>query len=63
MNENQMRDMEKLDTLAETAGGYVSPMLENNPCYDYRAILKHCKDRNIDPGDLTVRELDKFIVI
>ena len=30
--------------------------------YDYRAILNHAKERNIDPVDMTIRELSRFVI-
>ena len=61
----QMTELKKmfiLDEIADDAGGYVSPGGDNKVHYDYRAILKYCKDNNKEPMDLTVRELQKFII-
>jgi len=30
--------------------------------YDYRAITNHAKERNIEPIDMTIRELNQFVV-
>lgn len=36
--------------------------VENEPHYDYRAISKYCKEKGIEPLDMTIRELNSFIV-
>jgi hypothetical protein len=50
-----------LDDLIDEEGGLgLDPF--GNAHYDYRAILKHAEERNIEPIDMTVRELSKFVV-
>lgn len=53
--------MRALDDEAEKAGGYVSIPREDAPRYDYRAIVKHCKEKGIDPLDMTTRDMQKFV--
>ena len=62
MTREQMRDMAELDRVAEEAGGFVSPMFNNNVHYDYRKLLAYCEEKGIDPRDVTIKELDKFII-
>ena len=54
----------ELDDMAEKAGGYVAlnSDIENEPHYNYRAISKYCKEKGIEPLDMTIRELNSFIV-
>ena len=51
-----------LDDAAEKAGGYVLPFGVSEVHYDYRAIAKYCKEKNMNPLDLTIRELQKFVI-
>ena len=62
MLEKEINKMAALDEAADMAGGYVSPSLKDNIHYDYRKILAYCKKKGIDPQDLTIRELDQFII-
>lgn len=62
MSEQEIRDMNRLDELAEKAGGYVAPLGNANTRYDYRKISKYCKEKGIEPLDLTIRELNNFII-
>ncbi len=59
-----LEEMKELDKLAEEAGGFVAynPDFKEGPHYDYRKILKYCKDKGIDPLDITIREMNQFIV-
>lgn len=54
--------MNLLDELAEKAGGYVAPFPGKDTHYNYREISKYCKERGIEPLDLTIRELGRFII-
>jgi len=50
-----------LDDVIDQEGGLgLDPF--GNVHYDYRAIIKHAKEHNIDPIDMTVRELGRFVV-
>lgn len=62
MTEQQRKDMQLLDEIAERAGGYVEPLFQSDIRYDYRKLSQYCKEREIDPQDLTLRELKKFII-
>lgn len=61
MTEKQRQDMIELDRLAEEAGGYVDPH-PSEVHYDLRAIAKFCKEKGIEPIDMTIREMNRFIV-
>lgn len=62
MSEQQIRDMRELDELAEKAGGFLSALGNNKIHYDYRKISQYCKEKGIEPIDLTIRELNCFII-
>ena len=62
MSEQEIRDMNELDNLAEKAGGYVTAFSDNSIHYDYRGISDYCKVKGIEPLDMTLRELKKFVV-
>ena len=59
-----IKKLSELDDAAAEAGGYVAfnSNVENEPHYDYRAISKYCKEKGIEPLDMTIRELNSFIV-
>lgn len=61
MSEQEIRDMRELDILAEQAGGYVA-VCDSSVHYDYRKIADYCRERGIEPLDLTIRELNNFII-
>lgn len=62
MSENEIREMRELDELAEKAGGFVIPMGNDSVHYDYRKISQYCKEKGIEPLDMTLRELSDFVV-
>jgi hypothetical protein len=62
MSEQEIKNMIELDELAEKAGGFVSSVENNNVHYDYRKISEYCKEKGIEPIDLTIRELNRFII-
>jgi len=62
MTEQDLKNMRELDRIADKAGGYVSPMFNPGVHYDYRKISEYCRARNMEPQDLTIRELRKFVV-
>lgn len=62
MSEQEIRDMRELDDLSEKAGGFVSSFFSEQVHYNYRKIAEYCKDKKIEPQDLTLRELQQFIV-
>lgn len=62
MSEQEIKAMRELDDLAEKAGGFVYPFGDNTVHYDYRRISLYCKERGIEPLDLTIRELSDFVL-
>ena len=64
MSEKEFNEICNLDNLADEAGGFVdvNSVLENEIHYDYRAILSYCKDKNIEPIDMTIREMQNFVL-
>ena len=62
MSNEDIIKMRALDEAAEKAGGFVSPVSAQDIEYDYRKIIKYCKEKGIEPIDLTIRELNTFII-
>lgn len=62
MSEQEIRDMRELDELADKAGGFVTNLGNHDTHYNYREIIKYCKEKGIEPLDLTIRELNRFII-
>jgi len=63
VTESERKQMRELDAAAEKAGGFVSTVKCNDIHYDYRAIIKYCKEKGIEPIDMTIRELNSFIIV
>lgn len=59
-----IKKISELDDVAANAGGFVAlnSDIENEPHYNYRAISKYCKEKGIEPLDMTLRELNSFVV-
>jgi len=64
MSEKEFNEICNLDYLADEAGGFVdaNSVSEKEIHYDYRAILSYCKNKNIDPVDMTIREMQSYIL-
>lgn len=62
MSEADRQKMRDLDDAAEKAGGFVAPISDERVRYDYREISRYCKERGIEPVDLTIRELNQFVL-
>ena len=62
MTKEDMRKMKDLDDAAEEAGGYLAPFTDKNTHYDYRKIIEYCRNKQIEPVDMTIRELQRFII-
>lgn len=62
MSQEDIRRMNELDEAAEKAGGFTSPVSAENVHYNYREISKYCKEKGIEPIDMTIRELNRFVV-
>ena len=62
MSEADRKKMLDLDEAAEKAGGFVSMLKSSDMHYDYRTIQKYCREKGIEPIDMTIRELNTFII-
>ncbi len=62
MDERKWQEMRELDEAAERAGGYVSFMPNPKQHVKYRELLKYCKEKGIEPLDLTIREYNRFVI-
>lgn len=62
MSDETLRKMRDLDEAAESAGGFVAPFVKDDTHYDYRKISEYCKSKGIVPLDLTLRELNDFVI-
>lgn len=60
MDEKQLKQMRDMEEAADRAGGYVFPSPAQH--VDYRKLLKYCKEKGIDPLDLTLREYNQFVI-
>ena len=61
MSEAELRKMLDLDEAADQAGGFLAKLTNTNVSFDYRGILRYCREKGIEPVDITVRELNTFI--
>jgi len=61
LNEADKKGWDAIDEAAERAGGYLAnpkrPLIVE---YDYRAMTKYCKEKNVSKMDLTEEELGMF---
>ncbi|MBZ4671222.1 MAG: hypothetical protein PWQ76_50 [Clostridiales bacterium] len=55
-------EMKALDDTAEKAGGFVDAFFSKNIHLDYRKLNTYCKEKGIEPIDLTIRELMRFVI-
>ena len=62
MSEQDRKKMQELDAAAEKAGGFVDFVFDKNTHYDYRKIIEYCKEKGIEPQDMTIRELGQFVI-
>lgn len=62
MSETERKNMMELDEAAEKVGGYVSNIIGKDTHYNLRKLTRYCKEKGVEPADLTLRELSKFIV-
>lgn len=62
MTKTELRRMHELDNAADLVGGFPAPLTKNDTHYDYRALLKYCQEKKIEPLDITIRELHQFIL-
>ncbi len=62
MSHEDIKKMKELDEAAEKAGGFTSPVSADDIHYNYREISRYCKEKGIEPIDMTIRELNRFVV-
>lgn len=62
MSDMELRQMQEMDNAADLAGGFLAPLTKSDTHYDYRALLKYCREKKIEPLDITIRELHRFIL-
>lgn len=62
MSDKDLKNMRDLDEAAEKAGGFVSILNSGDINYDYLGIIKYCKEKGIEPVDMTIRELNAFVL-
>ncbi|MBO5163235.1 MAG: hypothetical protein J6B75_02155 [Ruminococcus sp.] len=62
MSREDIKKMKELDEAAEKAGGFTSPVSADDIHYNYREISRYCKEKGIEPIDMTIRELNRFVV-
>ena len=62
MLKEEIEKMKELDEAAENAGGFISLVKSQDIHYNYREISRYCKEKGIEPIDMTTQELNKFIV-
>ena len=62
MSKDEIKKMKDLDEAAERAGGFTSPVSVDEIHYNYREINRYCKEKGIEPIDMTIRELNRFVV-
>lgn len=62
MSEIERKKLFALDDAAEKAGGYVVNIIGKDTHYNFKELNNYCKEKGIEPADLTLRELSKFVV-
>lgn len=62
MSRDELIKMRELDEIAEKCGGFTSPVSDKDIHYNYREINRYCKEKGIEPIDMTIRELNRFII-
>ena len=56
----QKKLLGELDEAAERAEGFLAPLTSLDTRYDYRALVEYCREKKIEPLDITIRELLQF---
>lgn len=62
MSHEDIKKMRDLDEAAEKAGGFTAVFSADDVHYNYREISRYCKEKGIEPVDMTIRELNRFII-
>ena len=45
MSKTELRQIQELDNVADLAGGFLAPLTKIDTHYDYRALLKYCREK------------------
>ncbi|PGK04571.1 hypothetical protein COC97_14715 [Bacillus anthracis] len=59
--EKLRREMEEFEA-GFPDGVYAAPSSPNEPRIKVKALFKYCREKGIDPKDLTEEELEQFLV-
>lgn len=64
MSEKEFKSICEIDNIAEQYGGYVDSTndVESEVHYDYRAIIAYCREKKMQPIDMTIREMQQFVL-
>ncbi|MBQ8135301.1 MAG: hypothetical protein IJ192_12990 [Clostridia bacterium] len=64
MTKKEFKEICNLDDIADEAGGFVDFNAASDSLihYDYRAIISYCREKNIQPIDMTIREMQQFVI-
>lgn len=62
MSDTNLKNMKDLDEAVEKADGFVLLLNSNDINCDYCGIIKYCKEKGIEPVDMTIRELNAFVL-
>ena len=62
MTQQELEIMRELDEAAEESGGFTSTVPADDVHYDLRGIVRYCKEKGIEPIDMTIRELNRFVI-
>lgn len=62
MTEKDRQEMRELDEIADRAGGYVDFFPNADQHIDMRGIIAYCREKGIEPIDMTLREYNRFVV-
>lgn len=61
MTEEEWQAIKELDEAAARAGGYVSYLPNIHQHIDHRGLIAYCKEKGIEPLDMTIREYNQFV--
>ena len=62
MSQEDIKNMRALDEAAERAGGFTSGTSAGEIHYNDRESSRYGKKKGIEPSDMTIRELNQFII-
>ncbi len=59
-NDNLMKQMEDFEA-GFLGGVYVAPSSKNEPNIKVKALFEYCREKGVDPQDLTKEESQQFL--